>query len=212
MEFEGQIETHITVSADEQEAQMLSRFASERGHKFAHIVLDTGEYSSQPMLTSEGRGGLSTQLQQAAGLVGDIGALGLTVRRVKIEAAPTNDDIPVSDDEARDQPPERHFEHHIKLLLPSDPDLRLLNGLLGLHSARLSRNARRSRADGFLERFATQRFYGVGRDTAGRSLNQLVEELKSKGYNILEVEMEYVVHDSNQRLDVGWTDMGMVRR
>lgn len=209
-EFEGRFETHITVAADERQVEGISRFALESGYKFVHILLDVGEHGSQPMITIDGSGWLSTQLQIVLRVVSEIAQHGLTVTRMKIEADPTNREIPILDEHASNLPPQLHFEHHIKLLLQPDADLEILKNLIGLHGACLSRNARRSRADGRLERFATQRLFRVGRNTAQHSMNCLLEDLNLKGYDILDAEAEYVVFDSNQQLDAGWIDVRRV--
>jgi hypothetical protein len=84
------------------------------------------------------------------------------VVRVKIEAAPWNEGVPRSDEDARD---DLYFEHHVKVQQLTS-DLRglvtLIRAVIG-HDAHVSVNARRTRADGFQERFVTQRCHGGGR-------------------------------------------------
>jgi hypothetical protein len=123
--------------------------------------------------------------------------------RVKIEAAPWNQGVPEQDSDAVD---ERYFEHHVKLLLPDATagTLVALARLLQPHQARLSTNARRQRADGRHERFVTQRCHRAGRITAKARLERLLAALSE--HEILEVEEEYVVLDSNLELDRGWLE------
>ncbi|MDQ3789475.1 MAG: hypothetical protein M3422_19805, partial [Actinomycetota bacterium] len=54
--FSGDFEVHLTDSA--QEADALAAFASRRGAKFTHILLNRGDTPSQPMLTVRGSGTL----------------------------------------------------------------------------------------------------------------------------------------------------------
>ena len=203
MEFDGQFETHVTVHADDTAVATLRDWATSRGLKFHHIVLDRGRTPSQPMVTRTASGTLSGQLADARRLAHDLADAGFTIRRFKVEAAPGNRDIPVTD-AARHAG--RYFEHHIKLALPADADLAALAELAGRHGARLSRNARRDRADGVSERFVTQRCHGVGLVTARREFDALQLALAAAGYVALKVEQEYVVADSNLGDDAGWLD------
>ena len=130
---------------------------------------------------------------------------GFAVRRVKVEAAPDNRDVPATDAEAS-RYAGRYFEHHVKLALPADADLAALTKLAERHAARLSRNARRHRDDGTAERFVTQRCHGVGLATARRAFDGLRRALAAAGYTAVKVEQEYVVWDSNLADDAGWLD------
>lgn len=201
MDFAGQFETHVTVTADAPDA--LAHWASNRGLRFVHILLDAGRTRSQPMLTWPGRGTLADQQAAARALVHELAAAGFAVERVKIEAAPDNDDIPESD---ADADPGRYFEHHVKLLLPAAADTDALAALAARHAARLSRNARRARADGRAERLVTQRCHRAGRATAAAALASLVSALTAAGFEVLEVEAEYVLTDTAPGLDAGWLE------
>ena len=207
MDFAGDIETHLTIRLDEgQSVQSLRAAPSAHGLKLTHIVLARGVAPSQPMLTRTARGTLSQALTEAAALRDALEADGFAVSRVKVEAAPWNEGVPASDDEGAAHPPERYFEHHAKLLLDAGADLRELAALAQRHGAHLSHNALRRRDDGRHERFVTQRCRGVGRDTATRKLDTLLRELKAEGYEVIEVEQEFVVHDSDLALDAGWIE------
>ena len=205
MEFTGEFETHLTVSLSEPDRiEMLRQWGAEHGLKCLHILLDRGETPSQPMLTRQRKSILSTELETARSIARSLGAEGFPVVRIKIEAAPWNLDIPQSDADAAGQPPDRHFEHHIKLLLPGDTDIASLVECAEKHTAHLSRNALRKREDGQHERFVTQRCYGVGQIEAKQRLNQLQDALAAFPYPILETEEEFVVYDSNLAVDAGW--------
>jgi hypothetical protein len=206
MEFEGEFETHITTEASDGKVAALRDFATRHRLKFVHILLAQGMHISQPMLTIEGRGLLSAQKNAARSMSMKLSIAGFYVTRIKIEAAPSNKDVPESDAQAVELPAALHFEHHIKLLLPSDVDLAALADLVKQHTARLSSNARRVRNDGKLERFVTQRIFNAGRTAAQHRLNNLLAALQAAGYKTLETEAEYVVCDSNQSLDAGWIE------
>jgi hypothetical protein len=95
---------------------------------------------------------------------------------------------------------------HIKVVLDGRPGDGPLPGLLGRHGARLSRNARRRRAAGRAEWFATQRCYRAGLLTAGSRLDSLAGALASAGWPPVEAEREFVVYDDAPSVDDGWLD------
>ncbi|MEU5697097.1 nucleotidyl transferase AbiEii/AbiGii toxin family protein [Actinosynnema sp. NPDC020468] len=199
--FSGDFEIHLTCS--EWNADRLAEFAGRNGLKFSHIRLDRGATPSQPMLTIPGSGTLDDLRALALRWRAELIASELRPVRTKIEAAPGNEGVPRSDDEAD---PELYFEHHAKVLLPAG-DVRTLVALgdaVHGHGARASRNARRRREDGREERFVTQRCHGVGRPTARARLDDLLAALRDGGFEVLEVEEEYVVHDDALSLDRGW--------
>jgi hypothetical protein len=208
MEFDGEFETHITVQVDALRVDALRTWAIHRQVKFLHIVLDRGDTPSQPMLTRRDVGTLSHQVKAANTMTRSLESEGFVVVRVKIEAAISNRDIPQADDEAARQRPGRYFEHHVKLVLDAGADVGALAKVAGGHAAQLSRNVLRDREDGMRERFVTQRCQSVGRATARRHLDELLASLMKAGYETLDVEEEYVVHDSNLAIDAGWIDAG----
>lgn len=205
-EVSGDFEIHVTVHAGK--AEELATFAARHGLKFVHIVLDRGLFVSQPMLTLTGRGTLTDQRATVRRWQDKLREAGIPPCRSKIEAAPWCPGVPGSDEQAATAPRSRYFEHHVKLLLPGTAlaDVVTLTDLVAEHGARLSRNARRERADGAQERFVNQRCHRVGLDTAKRRLDRLVEALRAAGHQIIDVEQEYVVFDSHLGHDEGWLD------
>ena len=207
MEFAGEFETHYTVCLDAgamPEFTALREWGASHGLKYLHIVLDRGETTSQPMLTGRGHGTLSGERAKAEGIAGLLRSAGFRVNRVKIEASPWNEDLPRNDHEARTHPRERHWEHHVKLLLEPDTDVGALTAAAIRHGAHLSRNALKRREDGKQERFVTQRCFGVGRDRSVRELTALLATLEARQYMVLDVEEEFVVYDSAITVDRGW--------
>ena len=218
VEFVGEFETHITVSLeacslsnDDREIDRLQKWCIDRKLKFLHILLDaapemlTGcNTRSQPMLTRRGQGNFADELDVAKNLSQSLIAAAFPVVRIKIEAAPENQGIPQSDLEASSHPADRYFEHHIKLLLEPTEDFIILREITQRHSAHLSQNVLRVRADGWQERFVTQRCMHVGHNSAKKQLQILLKSIESLGYNPIDVEAEFVVYDSNLALDRGW--------
>ncbi|MDL4777755.1 MULTISPECIES: hypothetical protein [Thermomonosporaceae] len=202
MDVTGDFEAHVTVGCRAAEIDAIARWAAEHGLKFTHIVLDRGRVTSQPMLTLRTSGTLDGARAAAGDAAARLRSAGYAVTRLKIEAAPWNRGVPSADADARD--PARYFEHHLKLLLGARFDAAALIGAVLPHTAHLSRNARRVRADGRHERFVTQRCRLVGSLTAGRRLAALTGTLRAAGHEIASVEREYVVHDGDASLDEGW--------
>ncbi|MER7787524.1 hypothetical protein [Streptomyces sp. NPDC097640] len=216
----GEFEIHLTVrpvtgTADPDSPvpyRALERYAADRAWKFAHIVLDRGRVPSQPMLTLRADGTLTAARSAADDAAAGLAGAGFTVVRTKVEATPWAEGVPVSDEGGRALGPRYYFEHHIKLLLDAAEDTADdtaddtagLLPLVGAHAAHLSRNARRIRNDGRAERFVTQRCRLVGRDTAGRRLEALAAALRADGREIVSMEREFVVYDSDEGLDAGW--------
>ncbi|WP_052849389.1 hypothetical protein [Streptomyces avicenniae] len=198
----GAWEAHLTVDCPEPETAELAAWAAGRGLGFVHIVLARGRVRSQPMITLTGTGPADAPARTAGPLAAELAAAGRPVTRVKVETPPWAEGVPQDDAVPGARHPARYFEHHVKLLLPGRRDSAALERLATPHGAHLSRNARRTRADGREERFVTQRCAGVGRATAERRLAALLDALTP--YRIAEVEREYVVHDSNLALDDGW--------
>lgn len=206
----GEFETHITVRADTpNRLDALQDWADELSLKFHFIVLDRGLTPMQPMVTRKGRGDLTGELAAAGKLSGRLVAKGFDVTRMKVEAAPGNIGIPETDGDAL-RHEGRYFEHHVKLLFDPDANTESVNAIAAEHGARLSRNARRVRADGRAERFVTQRCHAVGRVTARNRLDSLVAVLQAGEYSIQSIEEEYVVLDTAPSMDAGWIDQGGV--
>ncbi|MFJ2191932.1 hypothetical protein ACIOJE_29030 [Kitasatospora sp. NPDC087861] len=204
----GDFEVHLTVAPGAAEA--LAAWADGHGLKFTHILLARGAVPSQPMLTLRAGGTLDEVAAATSRTVGRLARAGFTVLRAKIEATPWAEGVPVSDEDAVPHGSGRYFEHHVKLLLPgraSAADSARLAGLTELvvrHGAHLSRNPRRVREDGRCEWFVTQRCRLVGLSAAGLRLEALLRDLAADGHEVLSVEREFVVTDSDEALDAGW--------
>lgn len=207
----------MTVLCEGDELRRLERWAALRPEvKFTHIALARGRTASQPMLTLRGsrpsyEDELSAVRETRAALAGN----GFAVARVKVECAPWAAEVPREDaDVVGSEHPHgrRHFEHHVKLLLDeadgdaADGRRADLVAVAVRHGAHVSWNARRVRADGREERFVTQRCHRTGDRRAALALDALLTELAVHGYDVVDVEREYVLLDSGPELDEGWLE------
>lgn len=202
--IERKLETHITLDVScPTSIQQAGRWAAEQGLKWTHIVLPEGEHPSQPMLTFWQSGTLEGQLERARLITEAMRMLEVAVVRVKVECE-SEDAGRFFDDSQQLAEHPGYFEHHVKLRLANATKLDALEQLVRRYEARLSANARRQLADGFVERFVTQRAYASDQVEAAGRFASLRDAMEAVGYPILEVENEYVLYDSNLRLDAGW--------
>jgi hypothetical protein len=207
-DYRGDFEVHITVLAPDKPS--LGRFQEWcRLHecKCVWIVLARGEHLEQPMATWRRQDtNLTRVVEEAERRAADLNRAAIPVVRVKVEADPHNDEVPLHDADAVVHAAENYFEHHVKLLrdktAPCDAVVRLCQQC----GAHLSRNAFREVGAGREERFVTLRSYGVGRASSERQLRQLLAALDELGEQVIEHESEYGVYDSNLGLDAGWLD------
>ncbi|MEU9393615.1 hypothetical protein AB0D86_26890 [Streptomyces sp. NPDC048324] len=205
-DFAGEFETHLTVVCGSMAGDegRIRRWAERHHVKYTRIVLDRGATPDQPMLTVRGHGVLQAQREAALVWTERLRAEGVDVARVKIEAAPWNEDVPWTAAEAQELPPGCYFEHHAKLVLLDEAEVTVVRALAERHSAHVSRNARRDLHGRGHERFVTQRCRGVGRTEARGRLDALLDALATAGFKAVEVEEEFVVHDDRPALDSGW--------
>ncbi|WP_105971760.1 hypothetical protein [Streptomyces geranii] len=197
-------ETHITVRCPgSAEAERLDRWAATAGLKLTHIVLARGRTPVQPMLTLTGSPSYADESARAREVAALLRADGFEPVRVKIESSPWAPEVP-----RQPCPDERYFEHHVKLRLPSDADLDALAARVVPYGAHLSWNARRVVGGGrWTERFVTQRCRGVDAVGAGRALERLLGELRALDVvEVVGVEREFVLYDSDLSVDDGWIE------
>jgi hypothetical protein len=202
--YRGEFEVHLTVRADSTLDAFRAWCEAERC-KCVRIVLARGVQVEQPMATWwRDDTVLPVVLAEATERAQDLGRVGFAVVRVKIEADPSNDDVPATAAAALLQPSCNYFEHHVKLRREAAAGRELLLRVCLDHAAHLSRNAWREPAEGFEERFVTLRSYHMGRSASEERLHRLLAALEGAGEQIIHVESEYTVHDSNLALDAGW--------
>ncbi|MCX5596978.1 hypothetical protein OOK29_02385 [Streptomyces phaeochromogenes] len=202
----------MTVRCDSAaESERLRCWAAGAGLKLTHIVLARGRMPSQPMVTLTGSPSYAAESARAREVAAHLRADGFVPVRVKIESSPWAPEVPR--EPCGTGGDERYFEHHVKLLLDADTDLDALAARVVPHGAHLSWNARRvrdSEIDGTggtgrrHERFVTQRCRGVDAEGAGQLLELLLTELC--GFEVADVEREFVLHDSDLSVDDGWIE------
>ncbi|MFI2199883.1 hypothetical protein ACH47Z_03670 [Streptomyces sp. NPDC020192] len=193
-------ETHVTVRcAGPAETERLRGWADAVGLKLTHIVLARGRLREQPMLTLAGSASYAEQSARAEETVAALKSAGFTPVRVKTESVPWAPEVP--DGMCGDG---RYFEHHVKLLLEAGTDLAALASAVVPHGAHLSWNARRVHGGGRHERFVTQRCRGVADTEAEEALGRLLAALD--GHEVLSVEREFVLYDSDESVDEGWIE------
>ena len=202
--YRGSFEMHVTVCAPGALDAFRAWCEVERW-KCVRIVLARGMHVDQPMATWRRDGTvLPSVLAEATARAKDLDHAGFTVVRMKIEADPSNDEVPATDAAALLQPTCNYFEHHVKLRRAVAAGRGLLLRVCLDHAAHLSRNAWHEPAEGCEERFVTLRLYRMGRSASEQRLHRLLGALEGAGEQIIDVESEYTVHDSNLALDAGW--------
>jgi hypothetical protein len=195
-------ELHVTVSQSV-DLEAFKRFCYTAGIKA--LVIDLGaNMPVQPMTCSRITGSFSIAMLESKRLRDVLKQAGFEVTRVKLEAAPWNAGVPENDAQAKHSPSGNYFEHHTKLKLLKNANLRLLEALCATNQAHLSQNTFKVFADGTQERLITQRHYGLGFSSASLRFNAFLEVLKSYGFNVQKTVSEYCVFDSNLELDAGW--------
>jgi hypothetical protein len=202
--YRGNFEVHVTVRAAGT-PDVFRAWCEARRCKCLRIVLARGVQVEQPMATwRRDDTVLTAVLTDATERAQDLERAGCAVVRVKIEADPSNDEVPATDGDALLQPSCNYFEHHVKLRRKAAAGGELLLRVCLDHGTHLSRNAWREPAEGFEERFVTLRSYRTGRSASEQRLHRLLAALEGAGEQIIDVESEYVVYDSNLALDAGW--------
>ncbi len=209
MEFTGELETHLTICLSKTKTVAeLQEWGKVYDLKCLHIILDRGDVSSQPMLTRRASGKLTDEIGTALRLKELLIADGFQVIRIKIEAAPWNEDVPRSSAEIINPSTEKYFEKHIRILINSQAEHTELLETVKRHAAHLSRNALRQDSEGFEERFVTQRNWSIGYSESRQKLNELLQEIRALNYPVIDVEEEYVIYDTNLKIDAGWIQAG----
>lgn len=197
---------HITAEL-ENSAVEKSRFQGAcraQNGKSIWIELEGGQSINQPMFGIRMSSTARTQADNIKALV-EAFAQDFLVKRIKVEAGPHNNNIPQSSDVALNEPDDCYFEHHVAMELKGDTDFDGLKSELAGYHGYLSRNAfKTAPQSGEQIRFATQRFSKVTQKEADAKLEKLVNYMKKKQLNVMRIEREYNIFDSNLHLDQGW--------
>lgn len=187
-------EVHLTIGA-------VPEPVDRPGLEYTRIVLRRGAVPTQPRYTGRGRGSADQRRLSAEAWRRALEEDGLDVIRTKIEVdARGGVGVPLTDGDAAAEPAGRYFEHHVKVR-PGDGEeaVERLVALAAPHGAHVSYNTLPEHEG---EWFVTQRCHAVGRETAQRRLDALVEALA--GLEVLRIEAEWVEFDSAIEVDAGW--------
>jgi hypothetical protein len=211
-EYRGEFEVHMTVGLPGQGGgDRFQDWCLIHKCKCVRIILARGEHVDQPMATwRRSQASLTAVLAEARVMATELQKAAFPVVRVKVEADTRNQDVPQFDEEASGHAASNYFEHHVKLLRDlTAPCDRLLQVCVEQH-AHLSRNSWREFSQGKEERFVTSRDYRVGNESSRRRLRQLLDSLNELDEQVIDVESEYCVYDSNLDLDRGWLGLEML--
>lgn len=207
LEYEGVFEAHISIAPiNEEQANIFKNFCEAEGIKAIQIVLARGTTPIQPMSSSIHQGKFSTVKIEVETLVHKIAQLGFEVKRMKIEAAPNNQDIPQTIEDLSRHDSKNYFEHHWKILLQDAPSEALLKLCEG-NKIHFSQNAFKKREDGFSEHFLTLRLYEKGLQEAQQFCEEFTKVLKGQEVEVLKFITEYCVYDDFVQLDEEWLEI-----
>jgi len=204
--YSGPAEVHITVSLENTsiEKARFQKACQQQNGKSIWIELESGETINQPMYGARLFTSAQEQADEIKRLV-DSFAQDFQVRRVKVEAGPHNQNIPQSSRDALDAPDDCYFEHHVALGLMPNTDLDKLKSDLKNYHGYLSKNAFKTTPEsGKQIRFVTQRFSNIGQPQANIELEKLTTFATRQSINVIQIEREYNIFDSNLHLDQGW--------
>ncbi len=204
--YTGDFEVHITARiTSESLFERFREWCRNREFKCVRIVLGRGAYVHQPMATWRRHDtSLPVVATEAHQFALEMNRAEIPVARLKVEAAPENEGVPLNDAEAAAHEPGNYFEHHVKLLREATASRESLLRMCEQFGAHLSHNALREVAEGQEERFVTLRCYAVGRTSSEGQLQRFLAALIALGERNIEHESEYCVYDSNVELDNGW--------
>ena len=105
------------------------------------LVIDLAvNVAMQPMTCSRVTGSFAQATLEAAKLRTALEGAGFAVTRVKLEAAPWNAGVPITDEQAKLSPSGNYFEHHTKLKLEKHANLRLLEQFCARKKPRATRH------------------------------------------------------------------------
>lgn len=184
-------EVHVTVDLRGHDLSELAAFARARDYRLLHIVLESGDHASQPMLSWHQLGNVADVLGRSVDTARELESLGMRLARVKIEV----------DSGSGAAERAQYHEAHFKLELSDDRSAELaeLARELGVH---MSRNAL-WRAGSRSQRFLTAR--AAERHVALRLFDHVEQALRDGDWKVVAVHREAVLHDSNVSLDDGWS-------
>jgi len=204
--YEGDYESHITVSCDEKQFPLFEEQCALFNAKALIIELHMGATPRQPMLckrhSNKSSKNPSDSLNDIAMMVESLSKK-FAIERVKVEASLRNKGIPHTLEAASKLAADCYFEHHLKIDLPNNFDEQALRLIAQQFDGHLSKNPL-SKSSDRQKRFITQRFYQCTAEKAFEKLIALQTYLVQSNYQVSQVIQEFNIYDSNIGLDAGW--------
>jgi RNA ligase len=188
-------EIHLTLDESTNVSALRIRCA-ELGVKCLVIENSSGATRRQPMTSSTLFGTRAEAVLAAARLALDLDRVGLVVVRTKIER---DANVEIC------HPGDSYFEFHVRIALGASEEhaLQALRRSLGEVGGHLSVNANSLRPN---ERFVTSRFWVESLAEAIESHGKVLNALTQMQIDVLSVEAERTVFDSNLAIDSGWAE------
>lgn len=131
------------------------------------------------------------------------------VVRLKLESLATNEGVPQTDEEAKNIPGDTYFEYHIKIKdapasEESDNTLKNLSYQL-MEDLQIRVPFSCNNLKDF-QRFLNARTYDMGFQNSFEKVKKIKASIESKGYEIERIISEFIVYDTNKKLDTGWLE------
>lgn len=202
-DYSTECEIHITVN--DYERISADSLEGWEDFKYTHIVLSKGNSPSQKMITKRVNDSLGSAYKICQNASKALARMGYSVVRKKIEVPPWSRLAPITKEDVNFNHGGCYFESHIKMIIgDNEQAIENFTKIAEYCGAQLSRNAFKETKNGVCERFITQRSYNCDMAENQRNLSRLLYYLVNWNQDILEIEKEYVVYDSNLGLDYGW--------
>jgi hypothetical protein len=131
------------------------------------------------------------------------------VIRLKLESLASNEGVPQTDEEAKNITGDTYFEYHIKIKdaphsAESDQVLKKLSHQL-TEDLQIRVPFSCNNLKDF-QRFLNARTYHIGFQNSFAKVNQIKAAIESNGYEIERIISEFIVYDTNKKLDSGWLE------
>lgn len=131
------------------------------------------------------------------------------VIRLKLESLATNDGVPQTDEEADNIPGDTYFEYHIKI--KDAPATEESDNVLKKLSYQLTEDLQirvpfscNNLKD--YQRFLNARTYNLGFQNSFDKVKKIQAAVEKQGYEIERIISEFIVYDTNKKLDTGWLE------
>lgn len=131
------------------------------------------------------------------------------VIRLKLESLATNEGVPQTDEESKLIPGDTYFEYHIKIK----------NAPMSEESDNVLKNLSYQLTDDLkirvpfscnnlkdYQRFLNARTYHIGFENSFAKIEKVKAAIEDKGYEVERVISEFIVYDTNKKLDTGWLE------